>query len=208
MSIKLLNLCSNIHTMDYHHHHNNNRVPRIHAFSSPSPPSPPFLSFIAALATTTLIFMCVYVFPAIVSVVILLALCIITLFLCKYMQREGTPKHNQRVVRIFNKLFWVVEEKRGSHWQQVKKVLLGSVFCFGIQAMTSSYSECAICLEDFKKGEECLVFNVCGHTFHCDCIDHWLQEKPNCPICRHYVPSSSTTMVTKSRSMELLENFV
>lgn len=98
-----------------------------------------------------------------------------------------TPQNNQRVVRVFNKLFWVVEEKRGGKRQQVKK-LLGCVLCFGSQAMASScVSECAICLEDFKKGEECLVFSVCGHTFHCDCIKHWLEEKPSCPICRHYM---------------------
>ena len=163
--VKLSNLCSNSHIMD-HNHHNNNRVPRIHAFLSPTPPSPPMLSFIAALSITTLIFMCLYVLSPIVSVAILLALYITTLFLCRFMQdrrelRERTsfhaqtPQNNQRVVRVFNKLFWVVEEKRGGKRQQVKK-LLGCVLCFGSQAMASScVSECAICLEDFKKGEEC-----------------------------------------------------
>ncbi|TKY66536.1 putative RING-H2 finger protein ATL19 [Spatholobus suberectus] len=183
-------------------HNNNNRVSRIHAFSSPAPSSPPMLSFIAALATATLIFMCLYVFSAIVSTVIIVVLYIITIFLCRFMHdmrelRERTsfhaqtPQNNQRVVRIFNKLFWVVEEKKGSQRQQVKK-LLGSIVCFGNQAMASLCdNECAICLEDFKKGEECLIFSVCGHTFHCDCINYWLQEKPSCPICRHYVPSSA-----------------
>ncbi|RZB75966.1 hypothetical protein D0Y65_034462 [Glycine soja] len=131
-----------------HNHHNNNRVPRIHAFLSPTPPSPPMLSFIAALSITTLIFMCLYVLSPIVSVAILLALYITTLFLCRFMQdrrelRERTsfhaqtPQNNQRVVRVFNKLFWVVEEKRGGKRQQVKK-LLGCVLCFGSQAMASS----------------------------------------------------------------------
>ncbi|KAK7405239.1 hypothetical protein VNO78_06438 [Psophocarpus tetragonolobus] len=195
--------------------HNSNRIPRINAFSSATPPSPPLFSFIAALSIATLIFMCIYFFSTIVAVAILLALYITTLFLCRFRHeiREGTsfhaqtPQNHQRVVRIFNKLFWVVEEKRGNHMQLVKK-LLGCVVCFESQAMSSSsVSECAICLEDFKKGEECLVFSVCGHTFHCDCINHWLEEKPNCPICRHYVPSSNS-MGTKSRSMEFLENLV
>ncbi|KHN04393.1 hypothetical protein glysoja_041855 [Glycine soja] len=147
--VKLSNLCSNSHIMD-HNHHNNNRVPRIHAFLSPTPPSPPMLSFIAALSITTLIFMCLYVLSPIVSVAILLALYITTLFLCRFMQdrrelRERTsfhaqtPQNNQRVVRVFNKLFWVVEEKRGGKRQQVKK-LLGCVLCFGSQAMASSCS--------------------------------------------------------------------
>ncbi|CAJ1978563.1 unnamed protein product [Sphenostylis stenocarpa] len=83
-----------------------------------------------------------------VSAVILLALCITTLILFRFMHdrrdlREGTslhaltPQNNQRVVRIFDKLFWVVEEKRGAHMHEVKK-LLGSIVCFGNQAMASS----------------------------------------------------------------------
>ncbi|KAK7342718.1 hypothetical protein VNO80_25674 [Phaseolus coccineus] len=194
----------------------NNTVPRIHAFSAPAPapPSPPIFSFIIALSIAALIFMCFYVFSAVVSAAILLALCITTLFLCRFTyDRElgetipfhaQTPQNNQRVVKIFNKLFWVVEDKRGGQRQQVKK-LVGSIVCFGNQAMLSG-SECAICLEEFKNGEKCLVFSFCGHIFHCDCINHWFEEKPTCPNCR-YVPSSAT-MFKKSRSTEFLENLV
>ncbi|XP_027355288.1 putative RING-H2 finger protein ATL19 [Abrus precatorius] len=196
---------------------NMRRVSRI--LMSPSPPTPPLVSFIATLAIATLIFLCLYVFSAIVSVAILLALYITSVFLCKFTRdnrelnaelRERTsfyaqiPPNNQRVVRIFNKLFWVVEEKRGKQ----RKLLIGSVVCFGSQEMaSSSSSECAICFEDFKEGEECLVFSVCGHIFHCDCIHRWVEKKPNCPICRHCVPSAAT-MITKSRSIELLANLV
>ncbi|XP_020239514.1 putative RING-H2 finger protein ATL19 [Cajanus cajan] len=201
----------------------NNRVPRIHAFlpSTPSPPpppppSPPILSFIVALTIATLLFMCFYYFSAIISFAFLVVLYIITLLVCRFVSTDdgASPKKNQRVVRIFNRVFLVVEEKKGNHRpQQVKKFLLGSVVCFGSQTLASSPSlscrECAICLEDFKMGEECLVFCVCGHIFHCDCINHWLREKPSCPICRHYVSSSSTTMVNNnSRSIEFLDNLV
>lgn len=67
-------------------------------------------------------------------------------------------------------------------------------------------SECAICLEELKNGEECVVFSVCGHIFHFDCIKHWLEKKPTCPNCRHCVASSATMM--KTTSMEFLENLV
>ncbi|KAL2327664.1 hypothetical protein Fmac_021091 [Flemingia macrophylla] len=191
----------------------NNGVPRIHAFPSSPPPSPPILSFISALTIATLLFMCFYYFSAIVSLAILLALYITTLFICRFVHRDqGTSFHlvqnPQRVVRLFNKVFWVVEEKRGSHRKRVTKLLLGSVVCFGSRTLASSCRECAICLEDFKMGDECLVFSVCGHIFHCDCINHWLWEKPSCPICR-YVPSSSATMIrNNSRSMEFSDNLV
>ncbi|ESW05171.1 hypothetical protein PHAVU_011G158000 [Phaseolus vulgaris] len=180
----------------------NNTVPRIHAFSAAAPPSPPMFSFIIALSIAALIFMCFHVFSGIASAAILLALCITTLFLCRFTHdrelREAasfhaqTPQNNHRVVKILNKLFWVVEYKRGGQRQQVKK-LLGSIVCFENQALVSG-SECAICLEEFKKGEKCLVFSFCGHTFHCDCINTWFEEKPTCPNCR-YVPSATITSV-------------
>jgi len=133
------------HIMD----HNNNAVPRIHVFSSQTPPSPPMFSFLIALSIATLIFMCFYIFPVIVSAVILLALCITVLFLCRFTPdpelRETVsfhapnPQNNQRVVQIFNNFFWVLEEKRGGQRQQVKK-LLGSIVCFGNQATVSGGS--------------------------------------------------------------------
>ncbi|XP_022631567.1 RING-H2 finger protein ATL14-like [Vigna radiata var. radiata] len=194
----------NKHIMDQ-----NITVPRIHAFSSP--PSPPLSSCIIALSIATLIFMFFYVFSPIFSAAILLALCIIALLFCTFTQDQTfafhahtTPPKNQRLVKIFNNLFWVVEEKRSGKTQQVMK-LLGSIVCFQNQPFLSG-SECAICLEELKNGEECVVFSVCGHIFHFDCIKHWLEEKPTCPNCRHCVASSATMM--KTTSMEFLENLV
>ncbi|BAT89530.1 hypothetical protein VIGAN_06050400 [Vigna angularis var. angularis] len=155
-----------------------------------------------------------YVLSPIVSAAILLALCITTLLLSRFTHNRQftqtfsfhahTPPKNQRLVKIFNNLFWVVEEKRSGQTQQVKK-LLGSIVCFGNQPFVSG-SECAICLEEFKNGEECVEFSVCGHIFHCDCIKQWLEEKPTCPNCRHCVASSATML--KTTSMEFLENLV
>ncbi|KAE9592912.1 putative transcription factor C2H2 family [Lupinus albus] len=104
-----------------------------------------------------------------------------------------TPQNNQRVVRIFDKLLLVIQEKGGGNGRRqgsVKKVI-GSVVCYGSQAITvSGGSDCVICLEDFKEGEECLVFTICGHLFHLICIHYWLENKPTCPICRQCIPST------------------
>ena len=45
------------------------------------------------------------------------------------------------------------------------------------------YKECVICLENFKLNEQICKLN-CNHLFHIDCIEPWLNEKKNCPICR------------------------
>lgn len=41
---------------------------------------------------------------------------------------------------------------------------------------------CAICLEEFNKGEQSRVLD-CGHYYHQQCVDEWLQKKGWCPKC-------------------------
>ena len=47
----------------------------------------------------------------------------------------------------------------------------------------SSNNTCAICIGDYKGGEQ-LRSLKCKHKFHKDCIDKWLQLKNECPICK------------------------
>lgn len=44
--------------------------------------------------------------------------------------------------------------------------------------------ECAVCLNEFQEEEKLRVIPNCGHVFHIDCIDVWLQNNANCPLCR------------------------
>eukprot|EP00929_Paragymnodinium_shiwhaense_P079391 TRINITY_DN41322_c0_g1_i1.p1 TRINITY_DN41322_c0_g1~~TRINITY_DN41322_c0_g1_i1.p1 ORF type:complete len:468 (-),score=126.97 TRINITY_DN41322_c0_g1_i1:253-1656(-) len=49
-------------------------------------------------------------------------------------------------------------------------------------------TRCAICLVDFEAGG-CRVRQLwCGHSFHVECVDHWLSEKDDCPVCREVMP--------------------
>ncbi|XP_019180585.1 PREDICTED: RING-H2 finger protein ATL16-like [Ipomoea nil] len=49
----------------------------------------------------------------------------------------------------------------------------------------SDSRECCVCLNEFQEGEKVRVIPNCGHPFHIDCIDVWLQNNPNCPLCRN-----------------------
>jgi len=42
---------------------------------------------------------------------------------------------------------------------------------------------CSICLENYNKDN---IINVlkCGHKYHKDCIDDWINDNNNCPLCR------------------------
>ena len=42
------------------------------------------------------------------------------------------------------------------------------------------FTNCAICLGDIQTGSQ----TSCGHTYHTDCIQKWLVQNDNCPLCR------------------------
>ena len=42
---------------------------------------------------------------------------------------------------------------------------------------------CTICLEEFEEGCS-LKLLPCLHRFHHTCIDNWLRQKANCPVCQ------------------------
>mmetsp|Transcript_48286 Transcript_48286/g.145954 ORF Transcript_48286/g.145954 Transcript_48286/m.145954 type:complete len:507 (-) Transcript_48286:697-2217(-) len=43
---------------------------------------------------------------------------------------------------------------------------------------------CAICLEQYQLGDEVRTI-PCFHSFHTRCIDPWLAQKAECPVCKH-----------------------
>ncbi|XP_051129089.1 RING-H2 finger protein ATL16-like [Andrographis paniculata] len=44
--------------------------------------------------------------------------------------------------------------------------------------------DCAVCLNEFHGGDKLRILPNCAHIFHIDCIDVWLQNSPDCPLCR------------------------
>ncbi|XP_048634509.1 E3 ubiquitin-protein ligase MBR2-like isoform X2 [Brassica napus] len=49
---------------------------------------------------------------------------------------------------------------------------------------TDEERKCAICLEEYKEGEELGELKGCGHDYHGGCIKKWLSLKNSCPICK------------------------
>ncbi|KAG0460332.1 hypothetical protein HPP92_023460 [Vanilla planifolia] len=49
---------------------------------------------------------------------------------------------------------------------------------------------CSICLSVVTVGEKERVLPGCGHGFHPECIDEWLQKRSSCPLCRARIGGS------------------
>jgi hypothetical protein len=53
-----------------------------------------------------------------------------------------------------------------------------------LQPSHEKLPDCSICLEHFATGESVRTI-PCFHSFHKSCIDPWLANKAECPICKH-----------------------
>ncbi|XP_038108809.1 E3 ubiquitin-protein ligase KCMF1-like [Culex quinquefasciatus] len=74
---------------------------------------------------------------------------------------------------------WIAEDTLLLHLlashQNDKGFVLGAVGRNGNQ-------ECSVCIEEITV--ENFKRLICGHAFHVACINTWLQENNNCPMCR------------------------
>jgi len=59
----------------------------------------------------------------------------------------------------------------------------------------SESKRCTICFDDYEDGHE-LRYLWCLHRFHKGCVDHWLQNHTNCPVCKKdYFEAQKETFV-------------
>ncbi|VVA91401.1 unnamed protein product [Arabis nemorensis] len=60
-------------------------------------------------------------------------------------------------------------------------------------------SDCVVCLSKLKEGEEVRKLE-CGHVFHKECFEGWLQHLNfNCPLCRSGLVSDYCVSRTQRR---------
>ncbi|CAJ1939528.1 unnamed protein product [Cylindrotheca closterium] len=63
---------------------------------------------------------------------------------------------------------------------------LSSRFLMSTWRRPTASDECSICLQSYEPGQTiCLAKNTnCKHVFHQDCIEEWLRDHSDCPLCR------------------------
>lgn len=55
-----------------------------------------------------------------------------------------------------------------------------------IQLKYTEKLNCSVCLKNMFQKK--VKFLRCGHVFHCNCVNSWLDVKRTCPLCRKEIP--------------------
>lgn len=50
---------------------------------------------------------------------------------------------------------------------------------------------CTVCCDSISIGGKGM-FMPCGHIYHPDCLNPWLQDHNTCPVCRFELPTEET----------------
>jgi hypothetical protein len=61
--------------------------------------------------------------------------------------------------------------------------------------------ECSICLDKITNNNKKVL--TCSHIFHRDCVNTWLQESANCPLCR----TPQRRVIENDITIEDLDNY-
>ncbi|XP_057953490.1 RING-H2 finger protein ATL63 [Malania oleifera] len=62
--------------------------------------------------------------------------------------------------------------------------LIASIPLFVYKPSSVTAADCVICLSPFEDDDIGRNLPKCGHAFHVECIDMWLQSHSTCPVCR------------------------
>ena len=75
--------------------------------------------------------------------------------------------------------------RQSSNFERDLEEMLNNKECQELKAcgkLENMDEECFICALQYSRFQEITL--SCKHKFHRNCIDHWLDKSPTCPICR------------------------
>ena len=102
----------------------------------------------------------------------------------RLVQAHGNLRRNQEVGNSYEELLRL-EEMMGSVSKGMKEEDLKTVDSIKFSNINSeNCTNCTVCITDFEKDDDVVVFNVCKHVYHKECILNWLKLNKTCPICR------------------------
>ncbi|KAK4778391.1 hypothetical protein SAY87_018578 [Trapa incisa] len=73
----------------------------------------------------------------------------------------------------------------GGNKKMVSRMLLGRTWNLGFNRLLKPDRKvCAVCLEGFRGGGQCVMDLSCSHKYHSECLLPWIVDHPHCPCCR------------------------
>ncbi len=68
------------------------------------------------------------------------------------------------------------------------------------------YNQCVICFSDLEPEEKCISFPGCGHNYHFQCLECWLDKgKTNCPVCKTEFRDNFAVEISKKMETEFIK---
>ena len=124
---------------------------------------------------------------------------IISLLKIPYKFNNQKDNKIKPLLGIKRKLFKRVS-KKGKNKLNILSINQQDNFCINKKSSIKNKNEnepCIICFEKISFQDKHYLH--CGHYFHCDCINKWLNsEKNNCPICKRDIDCDKIFDVTIS----------
>lgn len=110
-----------------------------------------------------------------------------------YVYRPPPPPPDNDIDMSYEALLELEDVSRGVDSETISQH--SSTYFYADRDQTSEEKKCTVCLNEFKN---CQLLRrlPCLHAFHRKCIDNWLKESSQCPVCmkdikEHTVPSTS-----------------
>ncbi|CAF4053718.1 unnamed protein product [Rotaria sp. Silwood2] len=117
----------------------------------------------------------------------------------------------QRVLNESKKSVRIIKEETNSNVNLVMETIFNNIenkktspitICLSPSQSSTlsdgeSASECSICLETYRSGQEVSILS-CSHEYHSSCIKEWMMKNRSCPMCRkdiHNQPQFVTLLI-------------
>lgn len=94
-------------------------------------------------------------------------------------------QHIQHIQDIYNfeYIYENKENKEDNNKNNIEMDRIGIILTEEKDTEKYKGQECSICNENYENE---IFLTKCAHPFHKECIERWLNEKHNCPICRYH----------------------
>lgn len=74
-------------------------------------------------------------------------------------------------------------DKLGKVSKGLKKEQLAKIPAKSWRPGVTKSNNCSICFEDFTVRHRVKLLSECGHEYHDNCINKWLESESRCPVC-------------------------